>query len=374
MSSEVDNFDDIRPFNDTEVPAAVAQIIADPEFNAAIIRYKFGFLPAVAHRLLTPLLGWYLRRHWQQLRTVADVQQAMSGYLDQALRRTTDGVTFDGLAQLDPQKSYLFVSNHRDITMDPALVSWSLNKSGLQTCRIAIGDNLLKKPCVTALMKLNKSFIVRRSAKGPREMLKALSQLSAYIGHSLSTGHHIWIAQREGRAKDGFDQTDPAILKMFYMAGKSKGIDFVSYMQNLNIVPVSISYEYDPCDLAKARELYQRQTDGNYQKSEFEDINSIIQGITGYKGRIHVHFGEVVSAGFENPEQLAALIDQQIYQGYRLFPVNQLAAGEVVADEAVKQTFQQRLAGVPEQVQQVVRQMYANPLLNQRKAQQQAGV
>lgn len=374
MSSEVDNFDDIRPFNDAEVPAAVAQIIADPEFNAAIIRYKFGFLPAFLHHLLTPVLGWYLRRHWQKLQTVRDVQQAMSAYLAQALKNTTDGVSYDGLAQLEPNQAYLFVSNHRDITMDPALVSWCLNQSGRETCRIAIGDNLLKKPCVTALMKLNKSFIVRRSAKGPREMLKALSQLSAYIGHSLQSGHHIWIAQREGRAKDGFDQTDPAILKMFYMAGKAQGLDFVSYMQQLNIVPVSISYEYDPCDLAKARELHQRQVDGNYQKAEFEDLQSIIQGITGYKGRIHLQFGQVLKSGFDNPEQLAALIDQQIYQGYRLFPVNQLAAGEEVSDAAVRQTFQQRLSGVPEQVQQVVRQMYANPLLNQRKAKQQAGI
>lgn len=367
MSSEVDNFDDIRPYNDSEVPAAVAEIIADPEFNAAIIQYKFAGLPGFFQRLIRPLLQWYLQRHWRQLRNVRDVQLAMSGFLHQVMRKTTDGVSYDGLQQLQPGQAYLFISNHRDITMDPALVSWCLSQHGLETCRIAIGDNLLKKPCITALMKLNKSFIVRRSAKGPREMLKALSQLSAYISHSLRSGHHIWIAQREGRAKDGDDQTDPAILKMFYMAGKSQGIEFADYMRTLNIVPVSISYEYDPCDIAKAKELHQRQVDGNYQKAEFEDIQSIIQGITGYKGRVHLHFGQVLQDGFSTPEQLAQLIDQQIYQGYRVYPVNQLAAGETPDDQSVTEKFAQRLATVPLPVQQIIRQMYANPLRNQRK-------
>ncbi len=367
MSSEVDNFDDIRPYNDSEVPAAVAEIIADPEFNTAIIQYKFAGLPSFVQRLIRPLVQWYLQRHWRTLRTVRDVQLAMSGFLNQVMRKTTDGVSFTGLQQLQPGQSYLFISNHRDITMDPALVSWCLNQHGLETCRIAIGDNLLKKPCITALMKLNKSFIVRRSAKGPREMLKALSQLSAYISHSLHSGHHIWIAQREGRAKDGDDQTDPAILKMFYMAGKAQGIEFADYMRSLNIVPVSISYEYDPCDIAKAKELHQRQVDGNYQKSEFEDIQSIIQGITGYKGRVHLHFGQVIRDGFNTPEQLAQLIDQQIYQGYRVYPVNQLAAGEIPDDQAVIEKFSERMAAVPAPVQDIIRQMYANPLRNQRK-------
>lgn len=367
MSSEVDNFDDIRPYNDSEVPAAVAEIIADPEFNTAIIQYKFAGLPSFVQRLIRPLVQWYLQRNWRTLRTVRDVQLAMSGFLNQVMRKTTDGVSFTGLQQLQPGQSYLFISNHRDITMDPALVSWCLNQHGLETCRIAIGDNLLKKPCITALMKLNKSFIVRRSAKGPREMLKALSQLSAYISHSLHSGHHIWIAQREGRAKDGDDQTDPAILKMFYMAGKAQGIEFADYMRSLNIVPVSISYEYDPCDIAKAKELHQRQVDGNYQKSEFEDIQSIIQGITGYKGRVHLHFGQVIRDGFNTPEQLAQLIDQQIYQGYRVYPVNQLAAGEIPDDQAVIEKFSERMAAVPAPVQDIIRQMYANPLRNQRK-------
>ncbi|MDF5295506.1 1-acyl-sn-glycerol-3-phosphate acyltransferase, partial [Vibrio parahaemolyticus] len=174
------------------------------------------------------------------------------------LNKTTDGVTFSGLDKLDKNTSYLFVSNHRDIAMDPALVNYGLYQSGHRTVRIAIGDNLLKKPCATELMRLNKSFIVKRSAKAPREMMKALGQLSSYIKHSLDTGNSIWIAQKEGRAKDGNDFTDPAILKMFHVEGRKQKISFGEYTRSLKIVPVSIAYENDPCDIAKAKELYEK--------------------------------------------------------------------------------------------------------------------
>lgn len=367
MNTEVQNFDEIRPYSDAEVPQAIEQIISDPEFTAAIIRFKFGKAFGGLSKVLSPLLGWYLRRHWRRLQTIQDVQRYVSGYLAQALKHTTDGVTCSGLETLPKNQSYLFVCNHRDIAMDPALVNWCLHLNGFDTARIAIGDNLLKKPCVTALMKLNKSFIVRRSAKGPREMLKALSQLSAYIRCSLQEGQHIWIAQKEGRAKDGFDQTDPAILKMFFMAGKADNLDFTTYMQQLRIVPVALSYEYDPCDEAKALELYQRAEDGGYEKAEFEDIDSIIKGITGYKGRVHVHFGQVMTEGFDSPEQLAELIDREIYQGYKIYPANQYAAGEATTDEQAAAKFASRLAHMQPEIQSYARAMYANPLKNAQK-------
>lgn len=357
------NFDDIRPYHDEEVPAAIEQLMQDPEFLNAIIQYRFG-VKGIVERLLKPVVTWALRRKLKKFKTVQQVQQHVAVFLAQSLKRTSSGVTWSGIENLDPRQSYLFICNHRDIAMDPALVNWCLHRNGFSTCRIAIGDNLLKKACVTVLMRLNKSFIVRRSAKGPREMLKAFNQLSAYIAHSLAEGENIWIAQKEGRAKDGNDVTDPAILKMFYMAGKQQGIEFKDYMAQLRIVPVSLSYELDPCDSAKANELWQRATEGEYQKAEFEDIDSIIRGITGQKGRIHVHFGEI-NQDYESPEQLAALIDQQIYQGYRIYPINQAAAGEPV-DEATLAQWQQRLASVESAAQSYLATMYAYPLKNQR--------
>lgn len=369
MTDTSQNFDDIRPYNDSEVPAAVQRIIADPEFIRAIIRYRFGSSAPWLMTLASPLLSWYLRRHWSGLKTVQAVQQYVATYLQRTLSHTTRSLTCTGLSELDPKQAYLFVSNHRDIAMDPALVNWCLSQAGFSTSRIAIGDNLLKKTCVTELMKLNKSFIVRRSAKGPREMLKALGQLSAYIRHSLSTGHHIWIAQKEGRAKDGRDQTDPAILKMFYIAGKQAGIEFPAYMASLQIVPVCLSYEFDPCDEAKAQELYQLATAGNYQKTEFEDIESIVRGITGNKGRVHVHFGQVMQQPSElaDPDTLAAAMDRQIYQGYRFYPANYLAAEQALPPELAAEgcaEYQRRLESMPAEIRPYITQMYASPLQN----------
>lgn len=372
MSVESQNFDDIRPYNDAEIPHAIEQLVSDQEFIGAIVNYRFGSKAPWVTAVLGPLVKWYLRRHWRSLRTVQDVQLYLAKYLNQALKKTSDGLSWSGLDQLSRDRAYVFISNHRDIAMDPAIVNWCLSREGFETTRIAIGDNLLKKPCVSTLMKMNKSFVVRRSAKGPREMLKALGQLSAYIGDSIRTGHHVWIAQKEGRAKDGFDLTDPAILKMFYIDGKRQGLNFSEYMANLHIVPVVISYEFDPCDAAKANELVQVATEGHYQKSEFEDIESIVKGITGYKGRVHVHFGQCLQTGFETPEQLAALVDAEIYQGYRLYPANLLAAGETFASQTpldMKATaeFEKRVAALPAAIREQVRQMYANPYLNAHK-------
>ncbi|HCU66105.1 MAG TPA: acyltransferase [Rheinheimera sp.] len=369
MTDPIANFDDIRPYHDNEVAAAVQRIIADPEFIRAIVQHRLGSQSKLLNFIAAPMVSWYLRRHWSGFKSVEAVQRYVAVYLNKSLKKTTAGVTFSGLEALDKTKSYLFVSNHRDIAMDPALVNWCLHQQGFDTARIAIGDNLLKKPCATELMKLNKSFIVRRSAKGPREMIKALGQLSAYIAHSLQTGHHIWIAQKEGRAKDGNDATDPAILKMFYINGKQQQIEFTDYMRSLQIVPVCLSYEYDPCDAAKANELYQLATEGNYQKTEFEDIESIIKGIVGYKGRVHVHFGAVLEKNedLESPESVAAAIDREIYQGYRFYPANYQAAGQTTA-ESDNGAFMARLHALPAEVQPYLRQMYANPLLNAQKA------
>ncbi len=242
------------------------------------------------------------------------------------IEHSCDGVHYTGLDKLDPNQSCLFVSNHRDIAMDPAMVNWCLYQEKMGTVRIAIGDNLLKKPCATELMRLNKSFIVKRSAKGPRELMKSLGLLSSYISHSPETGNNIWIAQKEGRAKDGNDKTDPAILKMFYMEGRKRKQSFEDFMSGLNIVPVAISYENDPCDVAKAEELHQKATTGSYEKGEFEDIESIVQGIVGEKRRIHISFGDVITNAPETPEELALEIDRQITQNYHLFPANYIAA------------------------------------------------
>lgn len=367
--SEQDLYADIRPYNDAEVAPAIARLIADDEFIQAILHYRFPHLSGPFGWLLSPLVKFALKRRWAKLNTVEAVQKQVAGFMDRMIDSTTNKVTVSGIEQLQQDKAYLFISNHRDIAMDPALVNWCLHHHGFDTVRIAIGDNLLRKACATELMKLNKSFIVKRGAKGPRELLKNLSQLSGYIKHSLEQKHSIWIAQKEGRAKDGNDETDPAILKMFYMEGRKRGEEFASYMAGLNIVPVCLSYEYDPCDADKIKELWHKQTQGAYQKAEFEDIDSIIKGIVGIKGRVHVGFGKPISGVPAEPEQLAALIDQQIWQQYRLFPINYLAAGQehTSVNEQVAQQWQNRLQAVPVAAAPMLSALYAAPLVKQQQ-------
>lgn len=368
MTSTTDPYFDIRPYNDDEIPAAISRLINDEEFISAILQHRFTHQPQWVKTLMSPFVKTYLKLKWAKYKTVEAIQMEVKNYLDQTLETTTKGVTYSGLEKLDLNTSYLFISNHRDITMDPALVNYGLFLNRHRTVRIAIGDNLLKKPCATELMRLNKSFIVKRSAKAPREMMKALSTLSAYIKDSLDTGNSIWIAQKEGRAKDGNDFTDPAILKMFYMEGRRQKMDFSEYMKSLKIVPVAISYENDPCDVAKARELYEKATHGSYEKGEFEDIESIIQGIVGEKGHVHVAFGDVIEQGFETPDELAEEIDRQIHQNYKLFPINRLAAG-ITGDDItpqVKEKLEAKLASLPEGAHQYLIDSYANPVRNQK--------
>ena len=365
MNSTSDPFIDIRPYNDAEIPGAIERLIQDEEFVCAIVKHRFSNKSKWQRALLTPIVRWYLKFKWAKLTSVEAIQLEVKKYLEQTLEATTKGVQFEGLSNLDKNQSYLFISNHRDIAMDPALVNYGLHITGHKTVRIAIGDNLLKKPCATELMKLNKSFIVKRSARAPREMMKALGNLSAYIKHSLDDGHSIWIAQKEGRAKDGNDFTDPAILKMFHVEGRKQKTEFAEYMKSLRIVPVSISYENDPCDLAKAKELYEKAVNGKYEKGEFEDIESIIQGIIGFKGHVNVTFGEPIDGEFSTPEAFAAEIDRQIHLHYKLYPINHLAAGNKEnIDDATHRVLQDKLSKLPEGAHPFLLDSYGNPVRN----------
>ncbi|MDA9556516.1 1-acyl-sn-glycerol-3-phosphate acyltransferase [Vibrio sp.] len=365
MTQDTDPYFDIRPYNDEEVPAAIERLIHDDELIRAILQHKYPAAPSFIKRILAPIIKVVLKTKSAKFISVEAIQIEVKGYLKTALKRSTDGVTYEGLDKLDKNTSYLFVSNHRDIAMDPALVNYGLHDNNHRTVRVAIGDNLLKKPCTTELMRLNKSFIVKRSAKAPREMMKALATLSSYIKHSLDTNNSIWIAQKEGRAKDGNDFTDPAILKMFHVEGRKQKISFPEYIKSLKIVPVSISYENDPCDIAKARELCMKENEGTYEKGEFEDIESIVQGLVGYKGRVNVSFGDVIEDEYETPELLAKELDRQIHQNYKLFPINYLAAGELdTVDSKVKAVLDKKLAELPEEAHKYLLNGYANPVKN----------
>ncbi|MDX1398282.1 MAG: 1-acyl-sn-glycerol-3-phosphate acyltransferase [Oceanospirillum sp.] len=376
---ENDTFKEIRPYYDHEVHDVVQEVINNPELISAICQFRFPQLHQSLGFILRPLIRRKLKSQFANINRVDDFQSQIASYMNRMIRNSTDGFTVSGLDKLDKTKPYLLVANHRDIAMDPAFVNYALYQAQRDTVRIAIGDNLLQKPYISDLMRLNKSFIVKRSAKGVREMMKALTQLSGYINYSLlEEQQSIWIAQKEGRAKDGIDLTDPAIIKMFYMSRKKKGSGptFSEVINELNIVPVTISYEYDPCDEMKARELNALATEGSYNKVEFEDIDSIVKGISGHKGRVHVHFDQPLSGEFANADEAAAQIDRQIWDNYCFYPSNWLAleqlggyehiSGKPLITDQERSQFEQRLQGIPEALRPYVLKMYANPILNSR--------
>jgi glycerol-3-phosphate O-acyltransferase len=326
-------------------------------------------------------LRFILRRELAGVDTVQVFQDKVKKYMDRMVAQTTTGFATSGLDSLMANKPYLFMSNHRDIALDPAFLNYALYHNDHDTARIAIGDNLLSKPFAAHLMRLNKSFIVKRSAKGPRQMLAAYKQLSGYIRHSLDIDNNpIWIAQREGRAKDGLDRTEPAIIKMLTMAMNKESEVFADYIRHLQIVPVSISYEFDPCDGAKARELYQKAHQGSYQKAEHEDLTSIALGISGQKGNVHVSFGTPLVAEFADADEVAAEIDRQVIGNYVLHPTSFFAWYALHGEypdlpcgaeakpfdaqryAAIGAEFSARIAALPEEQRPYALAIYANAI------------
>lgn len=379
----MDQFQDIRPYHDDEVRGVIDGLLANPEFIAALGSFSFPRLYRSMPAAVRVLVKQRLKLQMRNVKDVASMQSVIAGYMDQMIEKTTSRLTHSGLDGLPRDKTYLFVSNHRDIAMDPGFVNYMLYHAGFDTVHIAIGDNLLKRPFVTDLMRLNKSFIVRRGLKG-RELLKSSKLLSEYIHHCIENHHNVWIAQREGRAKDGVDRTDTALLKMLSMAKKSEGLQ--QALNSLHIVPVAISYEFDPCDALKADELHQKETTGTFQKTEQSDIHSIVTGLVGFKGHVHVAFGKEIRLDSDDVDAAAAAIDQEIIHNYRLHSTNHLALHKLIVSEpelvpdldedtdfdipvgaeadSSRSKFEERLAAADPAIRSWMLRMYANPVIS----------
>ncbi len=379
MTDSEDKFKDIRPYLDHEIRPVLDRLITDSEFLDSIARFYY---PRLMKFFPGPILSMASKKLSSQVKAVHDVksmQDVIADYMDKMIHDTTTELTHSGLENLKEGRSHLFICNHRDITMDPAFVNYMLYHAGHDTLQIAIGDNLLKKPFVTDLMRLNKSFIVKRSLKG-RELLQSLTLLSEYIHHCVNTQQNVWIAQREGRAKDGIDKTDPALLKMLAMAQRK--LPLSESLKQLHIVPVSISYEYDACDVMKADELYQIEKTGSYTKTDETDIKSIVAGMIGFKGKVHVAFGKELSLTTDDPDEIANLIDAQIINNYQLRDTNYLALDRLRQDgmiplhkvrgldnveqisKASRKQFEKRLKQVDDRLLRHWLFSYANPVLN----------
>lgn len=314
-------FDDIRPFNPDELPAVFDRLLADRQF-LSVLAYIYPGVPVEA-----------IAAKMHSCTDNLDFQKKFCyGFLVKLLESASTGCDMNAEA-LDTARRYTFVSNHRDIVLDSALLDKLLIDAHFDTtCEIAIGDNLLSLPWVKDLVRVNKSFIVERSLP-PRQLLLASKKLSEYMHYAVAEKHeNIWIAQREGRAKDSDDRTQPAILKMMAMGGEGTVIERLTA---LHIVPLAISYEFDPCDYLKAQEFQQKRDIEGFRKSKEDDIVSMRTGIMGYKGRIHYHCAPCIddylrSLDPEMPkgelfDTVAAHIDAEIHRHYRLYPNNYIA-------------------------------------------------
>ncbi len=374
-----EQFDPIRPFEPDELPDVFDRLLQNEQFSS-VLAYLYPDVPKEA-----------LAAKMHACKDNLDFQKTFCyGFLVQLLARLSKGCDID-IASLDTDSRYTFISNHRDIVLDSALLDKLLIDAGFNTtCEIAIGDNLLKLPWVKDLVRVNKSFIVER-ALSMREMLMASKRLSEYMHFVIAEKNdNIWIAQREGRAKDSNDRTQEAILKMMVMGGEGSIID---RLKQLHLVPLAISYEYDPCDYLKAAELQARRDNPSWQKGPMDDVTSMQTGIMGYKGYIHYQCADCIDSYLDTipadtPKTelfrlIADHIDRQIFAGYRLYPNNYVALDLLHGDSAHadhytaedKAQFEAYLKGQLDKIEMEGKddaylrdqmlKMYANPAINQ---------
>jgi glycerol-3-phosphate O-acyltransferase len=317
------NFDDIRPYRNEEFPSILERLLKDPLFNDVLRNLNKGEVELAQ-----------MRAALHSTKTIEVFQdQFVVPMINQILAASSNGLSMYGLENLDKNQRYLYISNHRDIILDSALMNVKMHASGFSPTEIAIGSNLLIYPWINDLVRINRSFIVKRNIP-VKEMLVSSRHLSGYIRQMITKGNDsIWIAQREGRAKDGNDITQPGLLKMLNM---SNGNGFFEGFKELKVVPMAISYEIEPCGNEKVAELKKRESDPNFQKTEKDDLMNMVSGLSNQKGRIHIQFGNQIDEEVlhhiahepgpnERMRLLAEHIDKEIYRNYRLFPNNFIA-------------------------------------------------
>lgn len=371
------NFDQIRPFYDAEANKALLEIIDDPMLEAMM---NFSF-PDDREKRWKDLL-----RHTHSLRDF-QINFIYPGLM-RVLEKSSNGLSTGGFEKLEPNTAYLFISNHRDIILDTSLLNACLFEKGLVMTTSAIGDNLIKKPFLHTLSRLNRNFAIRRGLTG-RALLESSQMVSAYIRKSLlQENRSVWTAQREGRTKDGNDITHKGVLKMLTLA--EEGDNPFGFFEKIKLVPVSISYEYDPTDILKLPELLAKSRQEKYIKSENEDFLNLLRGIMGTKKRIHIEVNGTMDEEIQTIAQsetnqgeklslLTELIDQTIWKGYKLWPSNYIACDLLQKteehkshySETEKLDFQKRIQekinrDSPEELESFL-SMYAYPVINKQK-------
>ena len=372
-------YDAIRPFYDAEINDGIRSSINHPMMKA-LMNFTFPEMPDEVWK--------------EQLLKTHSIRDFQCNFIYQSVQRvlakSSDGLTTSGFEKLEKNEAYLFISNHRDIILDTSLLNASLFSHGLVMTASAIGDNLVKKSFLLTLSKLNRNFLVQRGLS-PREMLQSSKLMSEYIGQLLlRENRSVWIAQREGRTKDGNDATHPGVLKMLSMGSDEENL--MEYFKKIKVVPVSISYEYDPTDALKMPQLMAEAKNEIYIKEKNEDFMTLLSGIMGQKKGIHIHIGDVLQDELEliakdndnsnkQIQALAQVIDDSILKNYKLWPTNYIAFDilnqsnqfSAFYTENEKQLFERRLDLKIDQNNPIALEgflnMYANPVVNKLKYQ-----
>lgn len=322
MTMIPEQFDDIRSYNDNEIPAAMEYFIGD---ETSISMAKLVFPDKSVEEIQDVL---------RSIKTTDEFQRIMMTRFVRLIESTTmKGVDTQGFERLDKKKAYLFTGNHRDITLDAFILQMYMLENGLQTCNIAYGSNLILNKTIDVFGRSNKMFIVERS-QNVRELAQNSQHLSDYIRYMIRDNKSVWIAQRNGRTKDGNDKTDHGLINMFSMSGDRS--DYVTNLSELNITPIATSYEYEPCAMMKARESYLKERDGVYVKKPMEDMESIVSGIKKKKGTMTIAICPTITYDDLKPYKgadkheivpaVADMIDKRIYENYRLYPNNYIAS------------------------------------------------
>lgn len=371
-------FDEIRPLNNDEVKDAIETLVDNPEFKHAI-------------KYVMPDLNWEeLTQKMRSFKTKEEFKTIMAHEVVMSIaRKSTFSLSISGRSRLTPGDCYTFISNHRDIILDASFLNVMLYDVGYGMTQVAIGDNLLIHPWIETVVRLNNSFIVKRGVTG-RQVLEASALLSAYIHHTIKeTKESVWIAQREGRAKDSDDRTQSSVIKMLNMGGDK---DLLSNIMELNIAPVSITYEFDPCDYLKAKEFQQKRDNPDFAKSPKDDLINMETGILGYNGRVHFTLGNPINKKLAKLDKdmdknmlvsaIATEIDKEIFTHYRFYPGNYVAYDMLIPgnrfastystkDKAAFETYlQQQLDKIelPNKDEAFLKmkmlEMYSNPLKN----------
>ena len=370
----MDPFKNIRPYTDAEVAGVLQSLVNNPSVLKALIGFQF---PGILSK--APFVKFFVKQKLisqiKTIYTIDDYQMIFKDLMEKVVKESIASFEVNGLEKLNKNENHLYISNHRDISLDAALLALHLHKSGFRTFNIAVGNNLMEESWASDLFRLNKSFIIQRSGGTKKEIYSGLSLASQFIYESIFRDNtSVWIAQKQGRAKDGVDTTDPAMLKMIHLTERKLQSE-ASYFNSLKVVSVSISYEYDPNDKLKAKELDLLQSNSEYVKEKDEDLKSIANGIIGIKGNVSINLSEPMKfAEADDYQMISNKITQSIISSYKLHASNYAACNLLGIDFTQDSYSSEEIAEAEKELNQRVKSLeigarsklleqYANPVI-----------